>query len=83
MAKEKVLFDVKGHKLTEHEKNVYNRVNELNKAVTYNDLVDVCGGGESGKKSAIATLARLEKTHGLLRKNEPQKLTTYEIAQSE
>ena len=29
---------------------------------------------------AIATLARLEKTHGLLRKNEPVKVTTYEVA---
>ena len=32
-------------------------------------------------KSAIATLARLEKTHGLLKKNEPVKVTTYEIAE--
>lgn len=83
MAKAKELFNVKGHELTEHEKNVYEKVVELGRAVTYNDLINVCGGGESGKKSAIATLARLEKTHGLLRKNEPQKLTTYQVANEE
>ncbi len=83
MAKTKETFNVRGRELTAHERDVYNKIVELGKQVTYNDLVDVCGGGDSGRKSAIATLARLEKTHGLLKKNEPQKLTTYEVANLE
>lgn len=79
MAKAKELFNVKGAMLTAHEKAVYEAVKEKG-LVSYNDLIAVCGGGESGKKSAIATLARLEKTHGLLKKNEPVKVCTYEVA---
>ena len=80
MAKTKELFNVRGRELTAHERDVYNKVVELGKKVTYNDLVEVCGGGDSGRKSAIATLARLEKTHGLLKKNEPVKVCTYEVS---
>lgn len=79
MAKAKELFNVKGAMLTAHEKAVYEAVKEKG-LVSYNDLITVCGGGESGKKSAIATLARLEKTHGLLKKNEPVKVCTYEVS---
>lgn len=82
MAKAKELFNVKGAKLTAHEKAVYDTVAEKG-IVSYNDITAICGGGESGKKSAIATLARLEKTHGLLRKNEPVKVSTYEVAEVE
>ena len=63
----------------ERQKAVYEAVKEKG-LVSYNDLIAVCGGGESGKKSAIATLARLEKTHGLLKKNEPVKVCTYEVS---
>lgn len=76
MAKEKVLFNVKGHNLTEHEKSVYDKVREMG-TVDYNAVATACN---VSTKSAIATLARLEKTHGLLRKNEPVKVTTYEVA---
>lgn len=79
MAKAKELFEVRGVNLTAHEKNVYEKVKELG-TVDYNRVATECG---IGAKSAIATLARLEKTHGLLRKNEPVKVTTYEVADVE
>ena len=48
MAKTKETFNIRGRELTAHEKDVYNKIVELGKQVTYNDLVDVCGGGDSG-----------------------------------
>lgn len=75
MAKLKELFNVKGVSLTAHEKAVYDKVAELG-TVNYNDVATGCG---ISVKSAIATLARLEKTHGLLVKNEPVKSVSYEI----
>lgn len=77
MAVKKELFNVKGVNLTAHEKGVYEFVTNAGKAVTYNEVAETCN---ISTKSAIATLARLEKTHGLLRKNEPVKVTTYEVA---
>lgn len=79
MAKTKELFNVRGVNLTAHEKNVYDKVKELG-TVDYNQVAIACN---VSTKSAIATLARLEKTHGLLRKNEPVKVTTYEVADVE
>lgn len=79
MAKIKELFNVKGVELTAHEKAVYDKVNEMG-VVGYGQIAEACG---ISPKSAIATLARLEKTHGLLRKNEPVKVTTYEVADVE
>ena len=76
MAKQKELFNVKGIDLTMHEKQVYDKVRELGK-VDYNQIAESCN---ISTKSAIATLARLEKTHGLLKKNEPVKVTTYELS---
>lgn len=79
MAKVKELFEVKGVQLTTHEKNVYDKVSEMG-MVNYDQIAEACG---INKKSAIATLARLERTHGLLKKNEPVKTITYEVADSE
>lgn len=76
MAK-KVTFDVKGIQLTAKEKGVYDKVVELG-TVDYKTIAEAC---ELTPKAATATLARLEKTHGLLRKNEPVKVTTYEVAE--
>ena len=76
MAKAKETFKVRGVELTAHEKTVYDKVKELG-TVDYNTIATATG---IGAKSAIATLARLEKTHGLLKKNEPVRVTTYEIA---
>lgn len=76
MAKTKELFNVRGVELTAHEKAVYDKVAEMG-VVNYNEIATACN---VSTKSAIATLARLEKTHGLLRKNEPVRVTTYEIA---
>ncbi len=73
----KETFDVKGCKLTAHEKAVYDAVVEKG-SVSYADVTEVCGGNA---KSAISTLARLNKTHGLLRKNEPVKMVSYEVAE--
>ena len=75
MAKVKELFEVNGVKLTAHEKDVYDKVKELG-TVSYGDVAKAC---DISTKSAIATLARLQKTHGLLKKNEPVKVTTYEV----
>ena len=79
MAKAKETFKVRGVELTAHEKNVYDKVKEIG-VVDYKAIATAC---EVSTKSAIATLARLEKTHGLLRKNEPVKVTTYEVATDE
>ena len=76
MAKTKELFNVRGVELTAHEKAVYDKVAEMG-VVNYNEIATACN---VSTKSAIATLARLEKTHGLLRKNEPVRVTTYDIA---
>lgn len=76
MAKAKETFKVRGVELTAHEKTVYDKVKELG-TVDYNTIATATG---IGAKSAIATLARLEKTHGLLKKNEPVRVTTYEVA---
>lgn len=77
MAKVKETFNVRGVELTAHEKAVYEKVAELG-VVNYNQIAEACG---VTAKSAIATLARLEKTHGLLKKNEPVKVTTYEVGE--
>ena len=66
MAK-KVTYDVKGVQLTAKEKGV-----------NYNEIAEACG---LTPKAACATLARLERTHGLLRKNEPVRTVTYQIAE--
>ena len=79
MAKVKELFEVKGVQLTAHEKNVYDKVSEMG-MVNYDQIAEACG---INKKSTIATLARLERTHGLLKKNEPVKTITYEVADTE
>lgn len=76
MTKVKETFKVRGVELTAHEKTVYDKVKELG-TVDYNTIATATG---IGAKSAIATLARLEKTHGLLKKNEPVRVTTYEVA---
>lgn len=73
----KELFNVKGVELTKHEKNVYDKVIELG-VVNYDQIAKACN---ISTKSAIATLARLEKTHGLLKKNEPVKVSTYELSE--
>jgi predicted transcriptional regulator len=77
MAKSIEKINVKGVELTQHEKVVYDKVVELGK-VDYNQIATSCN---ISTKSAIATLARLEKTHSLLKKNEPVKVTTYEIVE--
>lgn len=76
MAK-KVRFEVEGRTLTENEKKVYEFVKE-NGAVDYKTVAEALG--ISGK-SASSTLARLERTHGLLQKNEPVKAVSYEISE--
>lgn len=79
MAVKKELFKVGEVELTAHEKSVYDKVKELG-SVDYSQIATECG---ISAKSAIATLARLEKTHGLLTKHEPVKVITYEVADSE
>ena len=80
MATKKVLFNVKGVEMTQNEKNVFEKVVEMAKPVNYKEIASACGISE---KSACATLARLQATKGVLKKNEPIKVTTYEIVKSE
>lgn len=82
MAKVKEIINVMGHELTAHENAIYKVLCDNAKAMSYADVMQAMGVGEDAKKSIIATLARLEKTHGLLKKNEPIKVTTYEIAEN-
>ena len=74
MAKEK--FNVKGIELTANEKNVYEFVANAEGAVNYKDVAEALN---ISAKSASSTLARLQATHGLLKKNAPVVATTYEI----
>lgn len=76
MATKKELFNVKGVEMTAHEKMVFDKVVELARPVSYKEIAKECNISE---KSACATLARLNSTKGVLKKNEPIKITTYEI----
>lgn len=71
--KEKVVIN--GKNLTAHEKKVYDFVKENGQV----DFTLVSNNLGISPKSATSTLARLEKTLGLLKKNEPIKRTTYEL----
>lgn len=80
MAAKKETFMVGGVEMTQHEKQVFEKVVEMARPVNYKEIASACGISE---KSACATLARLQATKGVLKKNEPIKVTTYEIAESE
>lgn len=80
MATKKETFMVKGVEMTQHEKQVFEKVVEMGRPVNYKEIASACNISE---KSACATLARLQATKGVLKKNEPIKVTTYEIATSE
>lgn len=73
MAKE--TFDVKGRTLTANEKKVYDFV-ASHGVVDYKTVATEL---EISPKSASSTLARLQATHGLLTKNAPVAVTTYEV----
>lgn len=77
MAKTKELFEVKGKNLTANEKAVYDFV-VANGVVNYKAVATELG---ISPKSASSTLARLQSTQGLLKKNAPVAVTTYEIAE--
>ena len=62
-------------------RNYENIMKYANIMTNIKDIAKATKQTESQVESAIATLARLEKTHGLLKKNEPVKVTTYEIAE--
>ena len=76
MATKKETFMVRGVEMTQHEKMVFEKVVELARPVSYKEIATACGISE---KSACATLARLQATKGVLKKNEPIKVTTYEV----
>lgn len=73
MAKER--FNVEGKELTANEKAVYEFVKD-NGVVDYKTVAEKL---EISPKSASSTLARLQATHGLLKKNAPVVATTYEV----
>ena len=77
MKKEK--FEVKGIMLTEKEKSVYDFV-QANGVVDYKAVAENL---EISGKSASSTLARLQAVHGLLKKNEPVKATSYEMSNAD
>lgn len=66
--------------LTETLYDVMESVNELNGKVSADQVVEhlASKGKTYTKKSVVASLARLDTHHGLLRKHEPIKVTTYE-----
>lgn len=73
MAKER--FNVMGKELTANEKAVYEFVRD-NGVVDYKTVAEKLN---ISPKSASSTLARLEATHSLLKKNAPKVATTYEV----
>ena len=73
MAKER--FNVMGKELTANEKAVYEFVRD-NGVVDYKMVAEKLN---ISPKSASSTLARLEATHSLLKKNAPKVATTYEV----
>ena len=76
MAKER--FNVMGKELTANEKAVYEFVRD-NGVVDYKMVAEKLN---ISPKSASSTLARLEATHSLLKKNAPKVATTYEVEDS-
>ena len=72
MATKKETFMVRGVEMTQHEKQVFEKVVEMARPVNYKEIASACG-----------ILARLQATKGVLKKNEPIKVTTYEIVESE
>ena len=73
VAKER--FNVMGKELTANEKAVYEFVRD-NGVVDYKMVAEKLN---ISPKSASSTLARLEATHSLLKKNAPKVATTYEV----
>ena len=79
MATKKETVMVKGVELTLHEKKVFDYVS-ANGVVNYKQVAKDL---EISEKSACSSLARLNATKGLLKKNEPIKLTTYELVKED
>lgn len=77
MAKER--FIVSGKELTANEKAVYEFVRD-NGVVDYKMVAEKLN---ISPKSASSTLARLQATHSLLKKNAPVAVTTYEVEADE
>lgn len=74
MAKERVLFNVKGVDLTETLKKVYDRL-PVNEPVTA-DKIEIEG---LSQKSIQSSLARLDTTCGLVKSVKPNKGTYYKV----
>lgn len=77
VAKER--FIVSGKELTANEKAVYEFVRD-NGVVDYKMVAEKLN---ISPKSASSTLARLQATHSLLKKNAPVAVTTYEVEADE
>ena len=85
MATNKDMKNWNGVELTETLFDVMESVNELKGKVSADQVVDhlASKGKTYTKKSVVASLARLDTHCGLLRKHEPIKVTTYELANKE
>lgn len=85
MATKKEMKNFKGVELTETLFDVVSATKviqeETGKPVSADQIVEYFANTEKTytKKSIVASLARLDTTCGLLKKNEPIKVTTYEI----
>ena len=77
------MFNVNGHEMKEKEFTVYNIIKDSGKALSGKDIFNILTekGNTVGltEKGCVSTVARLNTFHGLVKKNEPVKITTYEI----
>ena len=81
------VFNIGSVTVKEKEFTVYNIIKESGKALSGKDIFNILTekGNTVGltEKGCVSTVARLNTHHGLLKKNEPVKVTTYEITTEE
>lgn len=82
--KKETTFNINGITVKAKENAVYNILKDSDKALSgkevFNILQEKGNDVKLTEKGCVSTLARLNTTHGLLKKNEPVKVTTYEVA---
>ena len=80
-------FNIGSVTVKEKESIVYGILKESNKPLSGREVFAILSekGNEVGltEKGVVSTLARLNTHHGLLKKHEPIKVTTYEVAETE
>ena len=78
------MYEVNGCTMKEKEFTVYNIIKDSEKALSGKEVFAILqekGNTVFTEKGCGSTLARLNTFHGLVKKNEPIKITTYEVVE--